>query len=355
METAIEQARVEAFAQELFGHYTGGIVSLMIDIGHDTGLFEAAAEGPATSEGLAERAGLEERYVREWLGSLTTAGVFTHDPETDTYTLPPEHALLLTGESSSNVAPWSGMISVFGSRARQIADCFRHGGGVPYSDFRPDFTELMDGLSRMKYDDLLLTHYLPSAPGLVGRLEDGIRVADIGCGTGHAVNVMARAYPASTYVGFDIAEDAIEKARKEAAAWGLENVRFEVLDVTELPAEPPFDLITAFDAIHDQAAPDVVLRRAHDALTPDGTFLMLDIDAASSVDENLEHPFAPFLYGVSVLHCMTVSLAEDGAGLGTVWGRQLATRMLREAGFTDVQVHDGPDEDPVNCLYVCRS
>lgn len=354
METTIDQARVEAFGEKLFGAYTGGIVSLMIDIGHDTGLFEAAAEGPATSEELAERAGLAERYVREWLGSLTTAGVFTHDPEAGTFTLPPEHAVLLTGETSANVAPWSGMISVFGSRARQIADCFRHGGGVPYSEFRPDFTELMDGLSRTKYDDLLLTHYLPSAPGVVSRLEGGISVADIGCGTGHAVNVMARAYPASTFVGFDIATDAIEKATEEAEAWGLENARFRVLDVTELAAEPPFDLICAFDAIHDQASPDVVLRRAHDALAPEGAFLMMDIDAASSVEDNLEHPFAPFLYGVSVLHCMTVSLAEDGAGLGTVWGRQLATRMLREAGFTEVQVHDGPDEDPVNCLYVCK-
>lgn len=354
MDTTIDQARVEAFAQELFGAYTGGMVSLMVDIGHDTGLFEAAAEGPATSDELADRAGLEERYVREWLGSLTTAGVFTHDPEAGTFTLPPEHAALLTGDTSANIAPLSGMISVFGSRAGRIADCFRDGGGIPYSEYRPDFTELMDGLSRTRYDDLLLTDYLPTAPGLVSRLEDGIRVADIGCGTGHAVNVMARAYPASTFVGYDIATDAIEKATEEAQAWGLENARFEVLDVTELPADPPFDLITAFDVIHDQASPDVVLRRVHEALADDGTFLVLDIDAASSVAENLEHPLAPFLYGVSVLHCMTVSLAEDGAGLGTVWGRQLAIRMLREAGFGEVEVHDGPEEDPVNCLYVCR-
>ena len=133
---------------------------------------------------------------------------------------------------------------------------------------------------------------------------------------------------------------------------GLANARFEVLDVSKLPTEPKFDLITAFDAIHDQVDPTTVLQRASDALSPDGTFLMIDIKASSNVEENVGNPTAPFLYGVSVMHCMTVSLAHNGAGLGTVWGEQVARRMLAEAGFGHVEVADAPD--PLNSIYVCQ-
>jgi SAM-dependent methyltransferase len=162
---------------------------------------------------------------------------------------------------------------------------------------------------------------------------------------------MAREYPKSTFAGYDIAEDAIARGNAEAKEMGLPNARFEVLDVTKLPSEPRYDLITAFDAIHDQVDPATVLRRVSEALAPGGTFLMIDIKASSKVEENVGNPIAPFLYGISVMHCMTVSLAHDGAGLGTVWGEQVALRMLSEAGFTDVEVTDAPD--PMNSIYVC--
>jgi len=132
----------------------------------------------------------------------------------------------------------------------------------------------------------------------------------------------------------------------------LSNARFEVLDVAELPADPPFDVITAFDAVHDQVTPDVVLRRAHAALRPDGVFMMVDFKSSSLLEDNVANPFAPLYYAISVMHCMTVSLAEGGAGLGTMWGAELARKMLAEAGFGPVEVVDAPR--PQNCIYICR-
>jgi len=352
MEQPIDRKRVQEFARKLFGHYTSGILTLMVDIGHRTGLFEALARGRGTSQEIAERAGLDERYVREWLGTMATGGVVTYDAASRAYTLPPEHAVCLTGTSSRNLAAGSQNLMMLAKRLPRVVECFRQGGGVPYSEFRPDFTEAMDASWRLLYDGLLIRGFLPAAKGLPERLEAGIRVADLGCGTGHAINVMAREYPGSTFVGYDLGEDAIARATAEARTMGLTNARFEVRDVSRLPPEPAFDLLTSFDAIHDQRDPAAVLRCAADALAPGGIYLMIEPKASSHLEENIGSPFAPYVYGTSVLHCMTVSLAEGGAGLGTAWGEQTARRMLQEAGFTSIEVVDAPG--PQNSIYICR-
>lgn len=352
MEQTPDRKKVQEFARKLFGLYTSGIVTLMIDIGHTTGLFEAAAKGPGTSRQLAERAGLDERYAREWLGAMATGGIVDYDSGTGVFTLPAEHAVCLTGTSSRNLAAGSQGLAMLARRLPKVAECFRTGGGVPYSDFRPDFTEYMDASWRLLYDGLLIKGFLPAVKGLPDRLATGIRVADLGCGTGHAINLMAREYPRSTFIGYDIAEDAIERARAEARAMGLDNARFEVADVTRLPSQPAFDLVTSFDAVHDQRDPAAVLRRAAVALAPDGIYLMVEPRASSNLEENIGNPFAPWIYGVSVLHCMTVSLAEGGAGLGTAWGEQTARRFLAEAGFASVEVVEAPG--PQNSIYICR-
>lgn len=266
MKQEIDVKRAQEFARHVFGLYTGGILSLMVHIGYKTGLLEAAAKGPGTSEEIAARAGLNERYVREWLGAMTTGRIFTYDSKSRMYSLPADHAVCLTGDSRLNVAPGSALVPHLGKHVEKVMHAFQHGGGVPYAAFRPEFTEVMDDLWRRIYDDALLSGFLPAVPGLPERLQAGARVADIGCGTGHAINLMAGAYPSSTFVGYDVAEDAIAVATAEARAMGLSNARFEVTDVTRLPADPKFDVIMAFDAIHDQAHPATVLRRASDAL-----------------------------------------------------------------------------------------
>lgn len=349
----IDEAKVEEFTERLFGLYTGSFATFMVDLGHRTGLWEAAAEGPATSSELAERARLEERYVREWLGAVVTAGLVDYDPATTTYTLPPEHAACLAGESEFNVAPLSLISGHLAPFIEPVAEAFRHGGGVPYDEYRPEFTDVMDGLNRGTFDALLVDEFVPLAGDLVERLERGTRAADVGCGTGHSTNLLARAFPESSFVGYDIAEDAVERAREEAAEYGLANASFDVLDVARLPVEPRLGAVFAFDAIHDQVDPAAVLERIHGALEPGGVFVMIDIKASSHLEKNVENPLTPMLYAISTLHCMTVSLAHDGAGLGTVWGEELARQMLADAGFDSVEVHDAPG-DPIDSVYVAR-
>ncbi|MFP3991675.1 class I SAM-dependent methyltransferase [Streptomyces sp. E11-3] len=353
-EAALDEARVEAFAGKLIDMYAASTVTLMIDLAHRNGLFEALAAGPGTSEALADRAGLQERYVRECLAALATSGLVEYEPSDHRYTLPAEHAVCLTGEGSMNMSTFAQITTLLAKHVDGVSRAFKEGGGVPYEDFRPEFTEVMDAESRGTFDGQLLTGMLPLVDGLPERLEaGGVRAADVGCGTGHAINLMARAYPKSTFVGYDLAPEPIERARAEAAEYGVSNATFEVRDIAELPARPPFDVIFAFDSIHDQAAPQAVLDRVCEALVPGGLFVMVDVRVSSRLEENIGNPLAPWVYSVSTLHCMTVSLARGGAGLGTAWGEELARQMLTDAGFTDIKVHQVPD-DPVNGLYVAH-
>jgi len=349
----IDDEKAAAFADQLLDFYTGSFVTFMIDLGHRTGLFDAAAHGPCTSTELAEHAGLQERYVREWLGAIVTAGIIGYDPATKTYTLPAEHAVCLTGDGEMNLAPLSLISGHLARFIEPVAEVFRDGGGVPYSAYRPDFTDVMDALSRPMFDGILVDGIVPLAADLSDRLTAGIRVADIGCGTGHTTNLLARAFPTSALVGYDLAEDAIDRGRTEAAEWGLPNATFEVLDVTQLSTDKPFGAAFAFDAIHDQADPAGVLARVFEVLSPGGVFVMFDIRASSHLEQNVGNPLAPWLYAVSTLHCMTVSLACDGAGLGTVWGEELALEMLATAGFVDIEVHEAPG-DPMDSVYVAH-
>jgi SAM-dependent methyltransferase len=350
-ELTLDEARVEAFAGRMFELYTGGLLTFLVDIGHRTGLFAAAAAGPATSAELAGRADLQERYVREWLGAMVTGGIVEHDPAGGTYHLPAEHAACLTGPGSANLAPMSRLDTHLAKHVDAVARAFREGGGVPYAAFRPEFTDVMDGLGRGTFDELLVDAYLPLVPGLAGRLAAGARVADVGCGTGHAVVLLARAFPASAFVGYDLADDAIARARSEAAGAGLANARFEVRDAAHLAATEAFDVVFVFDAIHDQVDPAAVLERIHAGLAPGGTFVMVEPRVSSHLEGNLGNPLAPMLYAVSTLHCMTVSLAGGGAGLGAAWGEELALAMLADAGFGEVAVHEAPG-DPLNGVFV---
>jgi trans-aconitate methyltransferase len=210
----------------------------------------------------------------------------------------------------------------------------------------------MDRRSRPRYDELLFSTYLGHPEGLLARLEAGIRVADVGCGTGYCVALMAARFPRSTVVGYDVSAPALAEARAAVAARGLANASFVVQDLARFAPEAPLDLVTAFDAIHDQADPAGVLRRIRAALAPGGLFLMVDVSASSELADNVGVPMAAHLYAVSTMHCMSVSLAGGGPGLGAAWGHQLATRMLEEAGFASVQLFERVD--PVNSLYVAR-
>lgn len=339
----IDSTRAEAFAHRMLDVLNGAFLAMMTSVGHRTALFDTMASlPPATSERIASAAGLHERYVREWLASMVSGGFIDYDGAGRTYRLPPEHAASLTrGAGLGNMASFAQFVPQFGRIEDQLVESFRGGGGVPYSEY-PRFQEIAAEGSTPFFDATLLDTTLPLVQGLVERLEQGIDVADFGCGQGHAINLMARAFPGSRFAGYDFSGQGIAAGRAEAAAWGLTNARFELQDVAELNTPASFDFIAAFDAIHDQARPRQVLRSIHDALRPGGVFVMVDIAASSELHENAEHPLAPLLYAFSCMHCMTVAMALGGEGIGTMWGEAQARALLAESGFADVTVSHVP-------------
>jgi SAM-dependent methyltransferase len=350
----LDAAAAAAFAGRYVAILNQSAIALLTSVGHQTGLFETLAQLPdVTSQQLAGAAGLDERYVREWLGGMVTAGVVLYDPAERTHHLPREHAAVLTSAAGpNNMALLTQHISMMGEVEQRIIDRFHHGGGLSYAEY-PHFHRNMAETSAAVHDAALIDGVLPLVSGLPERLAAGIDVADVGCGSGHAVNLMARAYPASRFTGYDFSEPALVAAREEAARWGLANARFESLDVARFEAIAEFDAVTAFDAIHDQAHPAQVLDNIHRALRPGGVFLMVDIKSSSSVEDNIDLPWGSYLYAISMFHCMSVSLGLDGDGLGTVWGVQRAQQMLADSGFHDVEVHD-VDADPFNAYFIAR-
>ena len=339
----LDQAKSEAFAERMIGILNDAALALVTSIGHRTGLFDVMADlPPSTSQQIAEAANLNERYVREWLGAMVVGRIVEHDPEDGTYYLPQEHAAWLTRAASpNNIAVTAQFIPVLGMVEDGIVESFKHGGGLPYSAF-PRFHEVMAEDSGQTVVAALADHILPLVPGLIERLEEGIDVLDVGCGSGRALNLMARTFPNSRFSGYDFSEEAIARARAEAEEHGTTNVRFELKDAAALDEKASYDLITTFDAVHDQADPAALLKGIADALREDGVYLMQDIAGSSHAHTNMNHPIGPLLYTVSTMHCMTVSLSQGGEGLGTMWGEEKAREMLEVAGFKEVEVKQLP-------------
>ncbi|MGD9622014.1 MAG: class I SAM-dependent methyltransferase [Mycolicibacterium sp.] len=351
---AISTDTTEEFAERIADAIDAASVTILLSIGHQTKLFDTLAGLPAaTSTQIADASGLNERYVREWLGGVVAGKIVDYDPETQTYSLPAHRAAVLTRAGGpDNLARVAQFIPLLSEVEQKVIGCFRHGGGLAYTEY-PRFHTLMAEESGEVFDAALVDVILPLAQGLPERLRSGADVADIGCGSGHAVNLMAQAFPRSRFVGIDFSQEGLAVGTAEARHLGLTNVTFEAADVAQVQRTEAFDVITAFDAIHDQAHPARVLANIHRALRPGGVFLMVDIKASSRLEDNVGVPFAPYLYTVSTMHCMSVSLALEGDGLGTCWGRELATAMLAEAGFNDVQVRQ-IESDPLNYYYIAR-
>jgi 2-polyprenyl-3-methyl-5-hydroxy-6-metoxy-1,4-benzoquinol methylase len=299
--SGFDSARAEAFSGRFLTTLNDGALCLMTSVGHRAGLFDAmSALPPATAEDIAARAGLNPRYVREWLGAMVTAGVVEVDPTSTRYVLPAEHASFLTrAAGADNLAVFAQYIALLGTVEDDIVECFRKGGGVPYARFG-------------RFHDIMAED---SGQSVLSSLESHV---------------------------LDLSPEAIGTARDAAARAGLGNVDFVVRDLSDFDetAEPQtFDLITTFDAIHDQAKPLNVLKGIHRALKPDGVYLMQDIRGSSHVHNNIGHPIGTFLYAISTMHCMTVSLAQGGEGLGAMWGEEKTREYLEKAGFRSIVTH----------------
>jgi 2-polyprenyl-3-methyl-5-hydroxy-6-metoxy-1,4-benzoquinol methylase len=349
--------RARVFAESTLGVVNNGFLALMLSVGHRTRLFDVMAGLPAsTSAQIAAAAGLNERYVREWLGAMVTAGVVEVDPATRRYRLPAEHAAFLTrAAGADNIGVFTQYIGLLGGVEDDIIECFRHGGGVPYEKF-PRFHEVMAEDSGQSVVSSLETHVLPLIPGLSERLKQGIRVLDAGCGRGRIVVQLAGMFPNSRFVGVDLSTEAVGFARAEARRAGLGNTEFEIADMSDFDrtAEAQaYDLVTTFDAVHDQAKPLAVLQGIHRTLRDDGIYLMQDIKGSSEVHRNIGHPIGTFLYTISCMHCMTVSLAQGGEGLGAMWGEEKTREYLHNAGFRSVEKRELA-HDIQNNWYVVR-
>jgi ubiquinone/menaquinone biosynthesis C-methylase UbiE len=352
-----DAAKAGAFADRLLTVLNHGGLCLMVSVGHRTGLFDAMKEmEPSTSAEIAARAGLNERYVCEWLGAMVTGRVVEVDPESNRFSLPAEHAAFLTrAAGADNFGVFTQYIALLGSVEDDIVECFTRGGGVPYSRV-PRFHEIMAEDSGQSVLSSLDTHIIPLVPGLADSLAAGTRLLDIGCGRGRIMNRLAEAYPRSRFTGIDLSSDAIQYAWREAAEKRLRNVEFIVADLSNFDVRAEFeafDIVTTFDAIHDQSKPLNVLKGIHRTLKDDGVYLMQDIKGSSHVHKNIDHPIAPFLYTISCMSCMTVSLAQGGEGLGAMWGEEKTREYLAKAGFRSVEKHELA-HDIQNNWYVIR-
>ncbi len=352
--------RSEQFGNRLDDLFNQMGLVLMLGIGHETGLLDALARlPPSTSGAIAQAAGLDERYVREWLACLVTAQVVAYAPEKKTFALPAEHAIWLA-HSHSGYAPggFPGaeiLAEAFASLLEvqpQVAACFRRGGGVPYSAYGR-FHALMAHERNALFDRILLPSIVPLLSGWGTALEAGAQVADFGCGRGHVLHLLAQAYPQSNFVGFDISPPEIDQAQAATSQMGLGNLRFRLADVAGLDVAGVYDYALAFDAIHDLTRPEQVLRVIARSLKPGGVLLMQEFAASSRLEENLDHPLGPWLYAQSVMYCMTVSLSQGGAGLGCMWGKERALELLAAAGFADVEVRY-TEADPYSDYFVAR-
>jgi 2-polyprenyl-3-methyl-5-hydroxy-6-metoxy-1,4-benzoquinol methylase len=351
---AFDQEKMEAFVGKVLGDTSATMATLLAVLGDRLGLFkDLARQGRATSTELAARTGINERYAREWLGGMVSAGYLAYDPATATFSLPVEHAAALAQEAGPVF--FGGvhqMLPDLAARLDGITRSFRQGGGVPQSAYGDDMWDGLERFTASWFENLLLSEWIPKMPDVQAALTRGVAVADVGCGRGRALVKLAEAFPASDYVGYDVFEPSIDRARANAEAAGVKDrLRFEALDVTKgLSAD--YDIITTFDVIHDAVDPRGLLRTIRESLRPDGIYVCLDINCSDKLEENTG-PLGTLFHGFSVFYCMTTSLAHGGAGLGTVGFHEPMVRELSiEAGFSTV--HRVEMHNPFNNLYEIR-
>ncbi|GAA2858521.1 methyltransferase domain-containing protein [Pseudonocardia halophobica] len=337
----------ERLADMLAGH----VVVTMLALGHRLGLLEAVAVGPASAAEIAARAGADARYVREWLGALVGAGFVEVDATGGTYRFAEDAAGVLSGPTAANLAPVADMLVRLTGMAPEVAARFGDGTGIPPQVYAERAGEALGGSRRWLYEERFVAGFLGPVPGLADRLRAGARVLDVGCGSGQVARLVADAFPASTVTGVDVVPEAVAAA--EAGRGDRSNLRYEVADAAALPGQAgSVDVVLAVDVVHDLADPGAALRGIRRLLAPDGLFVMVDISYTGHLPDLAGDSGATSAFGISVLHCLPVSLSGGGAGLGAMWGHERAEALLAEAGFA--MAARLPSPRPQNAIYVAR-
>jgi len=338
----VDKNRIRSFAELVYDDVAGAMTVAMAHVGTSTGLFRTmAGKGSMTPGEVAAAAGLEPRYVEEWLKGMTTAGYFDHDAEAGTFALPDEHAYLLASEGTDHFMGGLFDFAPVAYRvAPRVAEAFRNGGGVKFEDFGPDCVAALDLINAGQYEQRLGSYWLPKMPEVIARLEQGGRALDFGCGVGRVALAIASSFPEAEVIGLDPDTESIRQAQTAAEQAGLnERVSFVAESSATFRDPAGFDLIAACDCVHDFAEPERTLGEIRAMLRPGGTLFVVEPRAGDRLDENM-HALGTVYYGFSLFHCMTQSLAQGGPGLGTCMGPAMTTELLQRSGFGEVEQLD---------------
>jgi SAM-dependent methyltransferase len=349
----LDWSKVKAFSKQVSIDVGAAMLGAMSYIGDRLGIFKILANtGAVTVAELAAESGLSERYLREWLSAMAAAGYVTYDASSERFAMPAEHAMVLAREDSPFFSGGfiEGIIPNL-SVTPKVMEAFKTGSGVAQSEYPPETFESMERSSAAMYRHQLIRKWLPTMPQVVEILANGGTALDVGCGSGRAAIALAQAFPNARIFGFDAHRGSLERARINARAAGFEErITFEVRDCTKLPPAA-FDFISTFDVVHDSIDPLALLRSIRGALKPAGTYLMVEVNVSSRLEDNI-NPMGRMMYSMSTLYCMSVSLGGGGAGIGACMGEEKARELTREAGFT--QFRRLPIEDPFSALYELR-
>ena len=350
----MDKERIGTFANAVYRDMAGAMAIGMGYLGLKAGLFEAMKDGaPVSSSELAEKTGLQHRYVEEWLNGMTAAGWLEHDEEAGTFSMPCEHGFLLASEGTDH---FMGGLFLAGpsllSQAPDVARAFREGGGVHFASFDEDWIEALDLMNGGAYQNRLASYWMKQLPDIEERLSSGGRALDIGCGVGKVSFALAAAYPKARITGFDPDGNSISQARSAAADCGADRVEFIEGLITDISAEPVFDFAAMFDCLHDLAEPEATLSEIRGRMAPGGALMVMEPRASDRLADNC-NPLGTVYYGFSLFHCMTQSLAQGGPGLGTCMGPEKTMSLLREAGFSEVS--ELPIKSQTNIFFAARA
>jgi SAM-dependent methyltransferase len=355
--SSLDPDRLKMYSFNVFSQLSGAVTAGMIHLGDKLGLYTAlaAADGPLTADELAERTGLDARWVREWASNQAAARLMTVDDE-ERFGLTPEAVAVLA--TPEHEAYGVGMFHRFPqtmATLEKMPESFRTGIGHDYDTHGPEGAVGIERSFEPWNRNHLVPTVLPELDGVEERLRAGAKVVDVGCGAGGLLLILAAAYPEGTYIGYDISQHALARAEERRADAGADNVRFLDPRDEPLPSDHSVDLVTTFDCIHDMTDPQGMMHSIRSALSDDGTWLLVDIKARDTLGENLEkNPMAPLMYGISVLSCMSSALSRaGGAGLGTLGlPESRAREMAAAAGFTRFRRLDV--DHAVNAFYEIR-
>ena len=351
----LNENKLNEFVGKMLGDLGGAFSVPTVRLGFRLGLFEALDKGGAATAGqLAERAGgLTERYVREWALAQAANGYVDYDPVAETFSLSPEQAMVFaTTDSPVYLAGAFDLAAAMIEGEPKVENAFRTGNGVRWGDSAGCLFCATGAFFRPGYVNNIVQNWLPALEGVEDKLKAGAKVADIGCGVGFSTLLMAKAFPNSRFVGFDFHEPSVEEARQHAKAHGLsDRVSFEAASVKEI-ADTGFDLVTAFDCLHDMGDPRGCARHMRQILKDDGTWMIVEPIAGDRPADNL-NPVGRLYYNASTMICVPTSLDQEvGEALGAQAGEAQLSEVIRQGGFTRIR---RATEGPFNMVLEARA